>query len=56
MKYLDREDRLNTMVHPIHTLKISDFDVAAEPYDPRPLTPKEVEEKQRKKLICVKMI
>ena len=48
MKYLDREDRLNTMVHPIHTLKISDFDVAAEPYDPRPLTPKEVEEKQRK--------
>ena len=26
MKYLDREDQLNTMVHPVHTLKISDFD------------------------------
>ena len=26
MKYLDRESQLNTMVHPVHTLKISDFD------------------------------
>ena len=44
MKYLP-----NQYINPALTIRDEEKDTAmAEPYDPRPLTPKEVEEKQRK--------
>ena len=63
MKYLDRENQLNTMVHPVHTLKISDFDDLAfggeeeggrspyEPYKPAEPTGPYTPPPPRKKMV-----
>ena len=50
MKYLDRESQLNTMVHPVHTLKISDFDndLIAQDTGDEEMSPEEKNELKRK--------